>query len=102
MGADDAVARQCAAAVDKYGEYVAAAADAPMTRQANMALLSYCCKPSSMLNHFARVVRPELTRPLAEAADGHMARAIAIATRTDPASLAPGLPSRTVEQLQLA
>ena len=101
VGTDEAVVAKSRLYAAKYDGYVNTIAAAPCTRQTLMGLLSYCTKPSALLNHHARVVRPELNAQAARIADSAMATALARATRTDPELLKPGLPSRTIEQLRL-
>jgi hypothetical protein len=66
-----------------------------------MTILSYCCKPTAMLNHFGRVVRPDILDSCAAAADSHIASALTIAARLPDGTIAPNQPDRTLEQLQL-
>ena len=100
LGDPEAVEQRCAQSARKYGRHVGAVAAAPMKVQSAMILLSYCCRPSAMLNHYVRVVRPELLDGAALIADDAMVAAIAAATRTDPAVLQPGLPGAALEQLR--
>ena len=81
VGTDDAVRAKNKLYATKYDEYVNTIAAAPCKRQTLMGILSYCTKPSAMLCHHTRVVRPELNVEAADVAD----RAMATRTRTcDP------------------
>ena len=77
--------------------YRIAALDVPIATK--MCMLVYCCRPSAMLNHYARVVQAAVARGAASIADEGFVRALAIATNTDEALLRPGLPLAAREQM---
>ena len=51
-----------------------------------------------MLNHYARIIRPDIARPAARVADDGFIHAIAVATNTSPTLLHANLPLRAREQ----
>jgi hypothetical protein len=85
-----AVRTWCNNKAGTYGLYVKKLVSLDIGAQNRFALLYYCGRPTAKLNHHFRIIPPSLTAEAADAADAHIAAAVAAITHTPAALYQPG------------
>ena len=96
VGLDRAAVSSCSwcnKKADVYGNFTKKLVSLEIGAQNRFALLLFCGRPSSKLNHFFRITPPSLTtEEAADIADAHLAAAVAAITHTPAAFYQTGHP----------